>query len=56
MPLVLNLIYAATLVLFAPLLAYRVIRSGKYREGLWEKFWGDAPGGSGSGPVSGFTP
>jgi 3-deoxy-D-manno-octulosonic-acid transferase len=43
MPLVLNLIYAATLLLFAPLLVYRVIRSGKYREGLWEKFWGNAP-------------
>ncbi|HKM52942.1 MAG TPA: 3-deoxy-D-manno-octulosonic acid transferase [Isosphaeraceae bacterium] len=54
MPLVLNLIYAATLVLFAPLLAYRVIRSGKYREGLWEKFWGDAPRRIGERPCLWF--
>ena len=43
MPFALNLIYIALLLLLAPVLAYRTIRSGKYREGLWEKFRGDAP-------------
>ena len=43
MPFALNLIYFATLLVFAPVLVYRMVRSGKYREGLWEKFWGDAP-------------
>jgi 3-deoxy-D-manno-octulosonic-acid transferase len=43
MPFVLNLIYAAMLVVFAPVLFIRMVRSGKYREGLWEKFSGDAP-------------
>ncbi|HWT78254.1 MAG TPA: glycosyltransferase N-terminal domain-containing protein, partial [Candidatus Methylomirabilis sp.] len=43
MPFALNLIYVALLFLLAPVLVYRMIRSGKYREGLWEKFRGDAP-------------
>ena len=43
MPFALNLIYVASLLLLAPVLVYRMIRSGKYREGLWEKFRGDAP-------------
>ena len=38
MPFALNLIYVASLLLLAPMLVYRMIRSGKYREGLWEKF------------------
>ncbi len=43
MPFALNLIYVALLLLLAPVLIYRMIQSGKYREGLWEKFRGDAP-------------
>jgi 3-deoxy-D-manno-octulosonic-acid transferase len=43
MPFALNLIYVASLLLLAPVLVYRMFRSGKYREGLWEKFRGDAP-------------
>ena len=43
MPFALNVIYSAALVIFSPLLFYRWIRAGKYREGWSEKFWGKAP-------------
>jgi 3-deoxy-D-manno-octulosonic-acid transferase len=43
MPLVLNFVYIAILFVLAPVLICRMIRSGKYREGWWEKLWGDAP-------------
>lgn len=43
MPLALNVIYAAALVVFAPMLVYRWFRMGKYREGWSEKLWGEAP-------------
>ncbi len=43
MPFALNLIYAAALVIFSPLLFYRWLRSGKYREGWVEKLLGKAP-------------
>ncbi len=43
MPFALNLVYVATLFAVAPFLLYKMLRSGKYREGMWEKFWGDAP-------------
>src|SRR5271154_6802243 len=43
MPFALNLIYAAALVVFSPLLFYRWLRSGKYREGWAEKLLGKAP-------------
>jgi 3-deoxy-D-manno-octulosonic-acid transferase len=43
MPLALNLIYAFTLLVFAPFLLYRWARHGKYREGWGEKLWGRAP-------------
>ena len=43
MPLALNAIYVATLLLFSPLLIYRWARAGKYREGWHEKLWGNAP-------------
>jgi 3-deoxy-D-manno-octulosonic-acid transferase len=43
MPLALNLIYVAALLLFSPLLIYRWARTGKYREGWDEKLWGEAP-------------
>ena len=43
MPLALNTIYVATLLIFSPLLIYRWARTGKYREGWHEKLWGKAP-------------
>jgi 3-deoxy-D-manno-octulosonic-acid transferase len=43
MPLALDLIYTATLVVCAPLLFYRWLRERKYREGWREKLWGKAP-------------
>src|SRR5438045_4525158 len=43
MPFALDVIYSAALLILAPLLWYRAIRTGKYREGWSEKFWGKAP-------------
>ena len=43
MPLALNLIYLAALLIFAPFLIYRWVRTGKYREGWGEKIRGEAP-------------
>ncbi len=54
MPLALNVIYAAALVIFAPLLVYRWFRMGKYREGWSEKFWGEAPWRIGDHPCLWF--
>jgi 3-deoxy-D-manno-octulosonic-acid transferase len=54
MPFALNLIYVATLLFFAPVLLYRMLRSGKYQEGMWEKFWGNAPIRIGEGPCLWF--
>ena len=38
-----NLIYAFALCLASPLIAYRVIRHGRYRRGITEKLWGISP-------------
>jgi 3-deoxy-D-manno-octulosonic-acid transferase len=54
MPLALNVIYAATLVIIAPLLVYRWFRTGKYREGWSEKLWGEAPWRIGDHPCLWF--
>jgi 3-deoxy-D-manno-octulosonic-acid transferase len=43
MPFALNFIYSALLVVFSPLICYRWLRAGKYREGWSEKFLGKAP-------------
>jgi 3-deoxy-D-manno-octulosonic-acid transferase len=43
MPFALNLIYTALLVVFSPVLCYRWLRAGKYRDGWREKFLGKAP-------------
>jgi 3-deoxy-D-manno-octulosonic-acid transferase len=43
MPFALNVIYSAALVIFSPLLFYRWLRAGKYREGWSERFLGRAP-------------
>ncbi|WP_165227214.1 3-deoxy-D-manno-octulosonic acid transferase [Aquisphaera insulae] len=54
MPIALDVVYLATLLLFAPVLAYRMFRAGKYREGWWEKLHGDAPRRIGDGPCLWF--
>jgi 3-deoxy-D-manno-octulosonic-acid transferase len=54
MPLALNVIYAAALVIIAPLLVYRWFRTGKYREGWSEKLWGEAPWRIGDHPCLWF--
>ena len=43
MPCLLNLIYALLLAACSPLLLYRSMRAGKYRDGWGEKFLGRAP-------------
>jgi 3-deoxy-D-manno-octulosonic-acid transferase len=43
MPFALNVIYTAMLVVFSPVLFYRWLRAGKYRDGWDEKFLGQAP-------------
>jgi 3-deoxy-D-manno-octulosonic-acid transferase len=43
MPFALNVIYFASLVILSPLLLYRWVKAGKYREGWSEKFRGQAP-------------
>jgi 3-deoxy-D-manno-octulosonic-acid transferase len=43
MPFALNVLYFAALVIFSPVLLYRWICAGKYREGWGEKFRGEAP-------------
>jgi 3-deoxy-D-manno-octulosonic-acid transferase len=43
MPFALNLIYSAALFIFSPLLFYRWLRAGKYRDGWAEKLLGKAP-------------
>ncbi|GAC1465156.1 MAG: 3-deoxy-D-manno-octulosonic acid transferase [Isosphaeraceae bacterium] len=43
MPLILNAIYLLLLLVFAPWLAFRGVRTGKYQEGWSEKVLGKAP-------------
>lgn len=43
MPIVLNLVYGLILLVTSPVFLYKMVRSGKYREGWLEKFWGKAP-------------
>jgi 3-deoxy-D-manno-octulosonic-acid transferase len=43
MPFLLNAVYLALLVVYSPWLAYKAIRSGKYRSGWPEKLLGRAP-------------
>ena len=54
MPCLLNLIYATLLAMCSPLLLYRSLRSGKYREGWGEKFLGRAPHRIGDRPCVWF--
>ncbi len=39
----LNVVYLAVIVVCAPLIVWRAVRAGKYREGYREKFWGLVP-------------
>ena len=54
MPCLLNMLYAALLTACSPLLLYRSIRTGKYREGWGEKFLGRAPHRIGDRPCVWF--
>ncbi|MFO0909639.1 MAG: 3-deoxy-D-manno-octulosonic acid transferase [Isosphaeraceae bacterium] len=54
MPFILNLLYALLLVVCSPWIAFQSYRSGKQREGWWEKLWGDAPHRIGSRPCIWF--
>jgi 3-deoxy-D-manno-octulosonic-acid transferase len=50
----LNLIYLTLLAVLAPLILYRSLRTGKYREGWAEKFLGRCPERVGRGPCIWF--
>ncbi len=54
MPCLLNLIYAALLMLCSPILLFRSLSTGKYREGWGEKFLGRAPHRISDGPCVWF--
>ena len=54
MPFVLNAVYLILLAFFAPWIAIRSIRTGKYREGWGEKFFGNAPSRIGDRPCVWF--
>ena len=54
MPCLLNLIYATLLAVCSPVLLFRSLRSGKYREGWREKFLGQAPHRIGDRPCVWF--
>src|SRR3954471_12668293 len=54
MPCLLNLIYATLLAACSPLLLYRSLRTGRYREGWAEKLLGDAPHRIGDRPCVWF--
>jgi 3-deoxy-D-manno-octulosonic-acid transferase len=45
----LNLVYLAVLIVLSPLIAWRAARTGKYREGYAEKFFGLVPRREGEG-------
>jgi len=54
MPYVLNVVYLAALILASPWLIYKAITTGKYRVGMWRKFWGLAPVRAGDRPCAWF--
>lgn len=54
MPCVLNLIYATLLAAFSPILMLRSYRTGRYRDGWGEKFFGRAPRRIGDRPCIWF--
>ena len=54
MPVLLDAVYLILLLACTPWLAYKAFRSGKYREGWWEKLRGDAPSRIGDRPCVWF--
>ncbi len=54
MPIVLNIIYLCLLTVLSPFLAIRAWKTGKYREGWFEKLLGQAPVRVGDGPCLWF--
>ncbi len=46
----LNGVYLLLLLAISPWLVYQSLRTGKYRRGLWSRFWGLAPRRGGSRP------
>lgn len=47
----LNLVYAGLLLVLSPLLAFRALWQGKYRQGWAEKLWGRGPSRTTTGPA-----
>ncbi len=54
MPKLLDVLYLLLLLVASPWLAFKAITTGKYRIGLWRKFWGLTPIRSGSRPCVWF--
>lgn len=50
MPWILNLVYVALLMLASPVLLFRRLAHGKYRDGWSEKLWGQLPQRAGTRP------
>jgi 3-deoxy-D-manno-octulosonic-acid transferase len=46
----LNLVYLAVIVICSPLIVWQAVRTGKYREGFWAKFFGFVPRREGDNP------
>ncbi len=51
MPWILNLVYLVILLAVSPVLVYRAVVLGKYREGWRQKFLGLLPRSTGAGPI-----
>jgi 3-deoxy-D-manno-octulosonic-acid transferase len=54
MPYLLNIVYLLVAVLLSPWLAYKALRTGKYRRGLWRKLSGSVPHRDGDAPCAWF--
>ncbi len=54
MPYLLNLLYLALLLFASPGLTYKALTTGKYRKGMWRKFWGLTPIRLGARPCAWF--
>ncbi len=51
----LNLVYAGLLLVLSPVLVFRALWQGKYRQGWAEKLWGRGPSRTTTGPQFGCT-
>lgn len=54
MPCLLDVVYLLVLLIASPWLIYKAVTTGKYRVGVWRKFWGLTPIRSGSRPCVWF--